>query len=197
MIELPKIILASASPRRAEILRTVGWPFETLAVDIDESRRESENATDYVQRLALEKAEAAAAQRPDLAVVGADTTVAIDSHILEKPTDEGDATRMLQLLNNRWHKVVTGVAIIDRATSVTKVAREETEVKFAPLSDAEIRWYVATREPMDKAGAYGIQGYGATIVRRIDGDFFAVMGLSLMQVVKLMAQLGVRYNFPR
>src|SRR6266581_4366478 len=117
MIELPEIILASSSPRRAEILRTVDWPFETLAVDIDESRREGEDATDYVQRLALGKAEAAAAitgregavssaSVRSRFVIGADTTVAIDGHILEKPTDEADVTRMLRLLNNRWHKVM-------------------------------------------------------------------------------------------
>src|SRR2546423_14063075 len=122
MIELPKIILASASPRRAEILRTVGWPFETLAVHIDESRRGGEDAADYVQRLALGKAEAAAAQRRDLTVIGADTTVAIDGHILEKPVDDADATRMLRLLNNRWHQVMTGVAVLDSARSITRVA---------------------------------------------------------------------------
>ena len=206
MIELPQIILASASPRRAEILRTVGWPFETLAVDIDESRREAEDATDYVQRLALEKAEAAAAVagrnstpgspagQPGwggavregaasspcahaLYVIGADTTVTIDDHILEKPTDEADATRMLRLLSNRWHKVMTGVAVVDRTTSFTKVAHEETEVKVAPLSEAEIQWYVATREPMDKAGAYAIQGLGARFIERINGDYFNVVGL--------------------
>ena len=193
MIELPNIILASASPRRAEIVRTVGWPFETLAVHIDESRREGEDATDYVQRLALEKAEAAAAisgRNPTvregagpspsphaLYVIGADTTVAIDGHILEKPTDEADATRMLRLLDNRWHKVMTGVAVVDRTTTFTRVAHEETEVKFAPLSDAEIQWYVATREPMDKAGAYAIQGLGARFIERIKGDYFNVVGL--------------------
>src|SRR5881394_1309836 len=103
MIELPKIILASASPRRAEILRTVGWPFEILPVDIDETRRAAESAVDYVQRLAREKAEAATIRRPESIVVAADTTVAVDSHILEKPANESDAQQMLRLLNNRWH----------------------------------------------------------------------------------------------
>jgi septum formation protein len=190
MIELPKIILASASPRRAEILRTVGWPFETLTVDIDETRREGEDATDYVQRLALEKAEAAAAQRGDLTVIGADTTVAIDGHILEKPTDEADAARMLRLLNNRWHKVMTGVAVVDRTNSVTRVAHEETEVKFAPLSDAEIQWYVASGEPMDKAGAYAIQGLGARFIERIKGDYFNVVGLPVRLLYEMMRSMG-------
>ena len=215
MIELPKIILASASPRRAEILRTVGWPFETLAVDIDESRRAGENATNYVRRLALEKAEAAAAiagRNPTpgspagqpgwggavregapsslfahaLHFIGADTTVVIEGHILEKPTDEADATRMLRLLNNRWHKVMTGVAVVDRTNSFTRVAHEETEVKFAPLSDAEIKWYVATREPMDKAGAYAIQGLGARFIERIKGDYFNVVGLPVRLLYDLI-----------
>ena len=201
MIELPKIILASASPRRAEILRTVGWPFETLAVDIDESRRAGEDATNYVRRLALEKAEAAAViagRKPTvrdappslfahaLHFIGADTTVVIDGHILEKPTDDADATRMLRLLNNRWHKVMTGVAVFDRTTSFTRVAHEETEVKFAPLSDAEIRWYVATREPMDKAGAYAIQGLGSRFIERIKGDYFNVVGLPVRLLYELI-----------
>ncbi|HYT50095.1 MAG TPA: Maf family protein, partial [Pyrinomonadaceae bacterium] len=148
MLELPKIILASASPRRAEILRTVGWPFETLVVNIDESRRENEDAAGYVQRLALEKAEAAAQKTRDKIVVAADTTVVIDDHILEKPVDDKDAKRMLRLLNNRWHQVLTGIVLIDSAAHMT-IAHEQTEVKFAAMSDEDIDWYVATREPMD------------------------------------------------
>ena len=215
MIELPKIILASASPRRAEILRTVGWPFEALAVDIDESRRDGEDAVDYVRRLALEKAEAAMAiagrnptpgspagqpgwggavregalspGAPSLYVIGADTTVAIEGHILEKPSDDADAMRMLRLLNSRWHKVLTGLAVVDCSTSFMRVAHEETEVKFAALSDGEIQWYVATREPMDKAGAYAIQGLGSRFIERINGDYFNVVGLPvrlLYEVIK-------------
>src|SRR6476469_5627583 len=160
MIEFPEIILASASPRRAEILRTVGWPFEALPVDIDETRHNGETAIDYVQRLAREKATAAGARKPASMIIAADTTVTIDDHILEKPTDESDAVRMLQLLNNRWHRVLTGIAIISSKTSKPIVAHEETEVKFAAMSDEEISWYVKTGEPMDKAGAYAIQGLG-------------------------------------
>lgn len=177
MIELPKIILASASPRRAEILRTVGWPFEALPVHIDESRRPREEPAAYVQRLAREKSEAGAAHAPEMIVVGADTTVAIDDYILEKPSDANDAVRMLRLLNNRWHRVLTGVAVINPATAEAKVAYEETEVKFAPMSDDEIQWYVSTGEPMDKAGAYAIQGLGARFIERIKGDYFNVVGL--------------------
>src|SRR3954454_20342826 len=124
MIELPKIVLASASPRRAEILRTVGWPFEVLAVDINETRRGDEAAADYVRRLAREKAETAAARRPQSMILAADTTVTIAEHILEKPADEADAMRMLGLLNNRWHKVLTGVAMISPESSRTIVAHE-------------------------------------------------------------------------
>ena len=187
MIELPRIILASASPRRAEILRTVGWPFEILPVDIDETRHAAESAVDYVQRLACEKAEAATIWRPESIVVAADTTVAVDDHILEKPADEPDAQKMLRLLNNRWHTVLTGVAVIDPRTSKTVVAYEETQVKFAAMSDEEIRWYVSTGEPMDKAGAYAIQGLGSRFVAEIRGDYFNVVGLPVRLLYELMS----------
>jgi len=179
MIELPRIVLASASPRRAEILRTVGWPFETLPVDIDETRRAGESAIEYVQRLAREKAEAAAVRLPRSMILAADTTVTIDDHILEKPLDTPDAVRMLCLLNNRWHKVMTGLAVINREISRTIVAHEETEVKFAAMSDEEIHWYVGTGEPMDKAGAYAIQGLGARFIEEIRGGYFNVVGLPI------------------
>jgi septum formation protein len=185
VINLPKIILASASPRRAEILRIANWPFDTLAVNIDESRREGEAAAAYVQRLAREKAEAAALKVRELSVVGADTTVTVDHHILEKPTDEDDAARMLRLLSDRWHQVLTGVAIIDRNTSETTVALQQTEVRFAAMTETEIQTYVATGEPMDKAGAYAIQGFGARYIERIKGDYFNVMGLPLRLLYEL------------
>jgi len=185
MIEFPKIILASASPRRAEILRTVGWPFEALPVDIDETRHHGESAIDYVQRLAREKATAAGARKPASIIIAADTTVTIDDHILEKPTDESDAVRMLQLLNNRWHRVLTGIAIINPETSRTIIAHEETEVKFAPMSDEEIDWYVKTGEPMDKAGAYAIQGLGSRFIEQITGDYFNVVGLPIRLVYEV------------
>lgn len=188
MIELPRIVLASASPRRAEILRTVGWPFEALPVDIDEARRADENAVDYVQRLAREKAEAAASRMAASIIIAADTTVTIDDHILEKPAGEPDATRMLQLLNNRWHRVLTGIAIINRETSRTIVAHEETEVKFAAMSDEEIDWYVKTGEPMDKAGAYAIQGLGSRFIEEIKGDYFNVVGLPIRLVYETFAE---------
>ena len=186
MTELPKIILASASPRRAEILRTVCWPFDTLAVDIDETRRQDEDAVTYVQRLARQKAETAAARTVGLNVVGADTTVVIDGEILEKPVDANDARRMLCLLNSRWHKVLTGVAVVDRKNSEPRVAYQETEVKFAAISDDEIDWYVAGGEPMDKAGAYAIQGAGARFIEGIRGDYYNVVGLPLRLLYELI-----------
>ena len=185
MITLPKIILASASPRRAEILRIANWPFDTLAVNIDESRREGEAGAAYVQRLAREKAEAAALKVRELSVVGADTTVTVDHHVLEKPADADDAARMLRLLSDRWHKVLTGVAVVNRNTSETTVALQQTEVRFAAMTEAEIQTYVATGEPMDKAGAYAIQGFGARYIEGIKGDYFNVMGLPLRLLYEL------------
>ncbi len=188
MIELPRIVLASASPRRAEILRTVGWPFEALPVHIDESRNAGEAAADYVRRLAREKAEAAAIQLTNGIIVGADTTVVLDEHILEKPANREDALRMLGLLNNRWHQVLTGVAIVQSSTGQVKVAHETTEVKFAQMSEADIDWYVDTDEPMDKAGAYAIQGLGARFIEGIKGDYFNVVGLPVRLVYELIVQ---------
>jgi nucleoside triphosphate pyrophosphatase len=188
MIELPKIILASGSPRRAEILRTVGWPFETMPVNIDESRQPDEDAVAYVTRLAREKAQAAAAQAQHLTIVAADTTVVADDHILEKPLDFEDAKRMLRLLNNRWHQVLTGVALIDVTTSAMKIAHENTGVKFAAMSDEEIDWYVNTGEPMDKAGAYAIQGLGSRFIEGIRGDYFNVVGLPVRLLYDLVKQ---------
>src|SRR5437016_1868204 len=190
VIALPKIILASASPRRAEILRTVNWPFETLPMDVDETRRAGEAAAIYVQRLARAKAEAAARRRPGSLMVGADTTVVISEQILEKPSDQDDARRMLQHLSGQWHQVLTGVAVIDRATSELKVAFEITEVKFAVMSRDEIDWYVSTGEPMDKAGAYAIQGLGARFIEGIKGDYFNVAGLPVRLLYEMWTKAG-------
>jgi septum formation protein len=188
LTELPKIVLASASPRRAEILRTVGWPFETLPVDIDESRNNGEDAASYVRRLAREKAEAAAPQSKGGIIVGADTTVVLADHILEKPVDREDAIRMLRLLNNREHQVLTGVAVVETATGKVKVSHETTDVKFAAMSDADIEWYAGTGELMDKAGAYAIQGLGARFIEGIKGDYFNVVGLPVRLLYQLIAQ---------
>jgi len=180
------LVLASASPRRAEILRMVGWPFEIHPVDIDESRREGEAAANYVERLAREKAEAAAPHRPGATIVGADTVVVTDQEILSKPRDEEEARRMVRLLNGRWHQVLTGVAVIRFGRSSVKVRHETTEVRFAEMSEQNISWYVATGEPMDKAGAYAIQGQGSQFIEEIKGDYFNVVGLPIRLLYELL-----------
>jgi len=185
-ITIPKLILASASPRRAEILRSVGWPFEALPTYIDESREEGERADAYVERIALAKAEAAAAHRPGSLVLGADTVVVIDDQILGKPCDEGDANRMLRVLSGRWHQVLTGVALVNDANGQSRVAHEVTDVRFAEMSDEEINWYVSTSEPMDKAGAYAIQGHGALFIKEIRGEYFNVVGLPVRLLYRLI-----------
>jgi len=188
-IVLPPIVLASASPRRAEILRVVGWPFEIFPVDVDESRFPGEDASTYIERLACKKAEAAGSRLPNKLVLGADTVVVIDDQILGKPNDHEDARRMLILLNGRWHEVRTGVALYKNDASKFIVEHETTEVKFAVMSDAEIDWYVATGEPLDKAGAYAIQGRGARLIEGIRGDYFNVVGLPIRLVYRLAKQI--------
>lgn len=189
------VILASSSPRRRQLLDLIGVTHEVRPADIDESMLAGEIAEAYAERLAREKAEGVAATNSDALVIGADTIVVIDGLVLGKPRDVGDAERMLGILSGRPHTVMTGVAVSYQKQTVSYV--ERVDVTFMPLDEDEIRRYVATGEPMDKAGAYGIQGYGATIVRRIDGDYFAVMGLSLVRLVALMREVGVNYDFPR
>jgi septum formation protein len=188
-LNLPAIVLASTSPRRAEILRTVGWPFEAFAVDVDESRTKDEPAPSYVERLAREKAAAAAIHRPSRLVLGADTVVVVDDEILGKPHDEEDARRMLWRLSGRWHEVLTGVALVNGQNSPPVVAREITQVRFAAMNEVEINWYVSTGEPMDKAGAYAIQGRGARLIEEIKGDYFNVVGLPVRLLYKLVQKL--------
>jgi septum formation protein len=185
MVMVPKLILASASPRRAEILRTVGWPFAALAVDIDESRRAGEEAAAYVKRVARAKAETAASRIPGATVLGADTVVVVENEILGKPLDDEDARRMLRLLRDRWHQVLTGVALVNGETGSSKVAHEVTEVRFAAMNEDEVNWYVATGEPQDKAGAYAIQGQGARFIKEIRGDYFNVVGLPVRLLYSL------------
>jgi septum formation protein len=187
-----KLVLASASPRRAEILRAVGWPFETLAVNIDESRREGEGAVAYVERLAREKAEAGAARvNAAKLVLGADTVVLVDERVLGKPSDDEDARAMLRLLSGRWHEVLTGVALVSKESAAhVVVAHERTEVRFASLTETEVDWYVASREPLDKAGAYAIQGRAALFIEEIRGDYWNVVGLPVQLVYRLAGEMG-------
>jgi len=177
------------------LLALVGIEHDVRPADVDESLVAGELPEHYAERLAREKAEAVGEAEKDALIIGADTTVVIDNIVLGKPLDVGDAERMLRMLSGRSHTVITAVAACWKGRTVSGV--ELVDVTFRPLDDDEIRQYVATGEPMDKAGAYGIQGHGATIVRRIDGDYFAVMGLSLVRLVALMRELGVIYDFPR
>ena len=177
------LVLASQSPRRSEILRQAGITFTVRAADVDESVLASESPTDYVQRLAAAKAYAIEAADGDT-VLGADTTVVIDGEILAKPADAADARRMLARLSGRRHEVLTGICLRRGGHTIRDYAA--TGVVFATLSDAEIDDYVATGEPMDKAGAYGIQGLASKFVERIDGDYFNVMGLPVALVYRYL-----------
>ena len=190
-----KVVLASSSPRRHDLLRLIGVEHEVIPSDLDESQLPGEKPDAHAERLARTKSQVVAADRAQALVIGADTIVVVDQHILGKPRDVSDAARMLRMLSNRSHVVMTAVAVTLGGRTLSVV--EKVTVIFRELTEDEIARYIATGEPMDKAGAYGIQGYGATIVRRIEGDYFAVMGLSLVRLVELITQLGVRYDFGR
>ena len=184
-----RLILASSSPRRRELLAQAGYVFEVEAADIDESVREGEAAGDYVKRLAEEKAKAvyqklASSTLAPLVVIGADTTVVCDGEILAKPADAEDAKRMLRMLSGRTHEVLTGVAVVTRVGVVSDV--ETTLVTFISIPQDELDYYCATAEPMDKAGAYGIQGFAARWIPRVDGCYFNVMGLPIARVVRMI-----------
>ncbi len=188
-----RLILASASPRRRELLTQVGFTFEVIPAHIDETRRASEYPAAYVQRLALEKAQAIHALHPDAFVLGADTTVEIDGRALEKPTDRTDAERMLKALSGRTHHVHTGLALLSPPPSSEPAQRthlETTSVTFSAIDESELQHYLDSGEPYDKAGAYGIQGYAARWIPRIDGDYFNVMGLPLAATVRLLKELN-------
>jgi len=191
-----KLILASKSPRRAEILRAVGWQFETIAANIDETREPNEDAVSYVMRLARTKAEKIRAQVASGMVLGADTTVVVNGEILEQPQDAEDARRMLHLLNNKWHEVLTGVALVSDGTQdgsdSVLVDHELTRVRFSEMSDAEIDWYISTGEPFGKAGAYGIQGHAALFIEEIQGDYFNIVGLPIRLVYELLNKTRLR-----
>ena len=182
---LVPLVLASGSPRRAEILRAVGWPFEASPADVDESRGEGEEAVAYVRRLAREKAEAVARTRLFGLVLGADTVVVLDGEVLGKPRDEAEARRMLRALGGRRHEVLTGVALVRAESGRCAVGHEQTRVRFGELSEGEIEGYVRTGEPADKAGAYAIQGRAALFIEGIEGDFWNVVGLPVRLVHRL------------
>jgi septum formation protein len=183
-----KIILASASPRRRELLQQIGVEFTVVTADIDETPQPGENPVRYTVRLAEAKARAVLALHPDAVVIGADTIVTIDGQLLGKPRDAADAARMLHLLQGRSHQVTTGFAIL--TNRATNVAAETTDVSFAEMTAAEIDAYIATGEPMDKAGAYAIQGRAAQWIPRIAGDYSNVVGLPLARVAALLKMVN-------
>jgi septum formation protein len=189
-----RVVLASASPRRRELLRLVGIDHEVRPADIDESYLPGEPPDAHAERLARGKAETIAAiAGPETVTIGSDTIVVVDGDVLGKPRDREHARQMLRRLSGRSHVVMTGVAVSWRGSTLSGV--EQVGVTFRGLSDEEIERYIDTGEPMDKAGAYGIQGFGATIVARVDGDYFAVMGLALNRLAGLLRQSGLRYDF--
>ena len=185
-----KIVLASKSPRRAEILTAVGWESESIAADIDETRNPDEDAISYVKRLATLKAETVATRFPGSLVLGADTVVVIGEEILGQPRDDEDARRMLRLLSGRWHMVLTGVALVRFGIPPRVVVEHATtRVRFYQMTADEIDWYIATGEPRDKAGAYAIQGRGALFIEGIQGDYFNVVGLPIRLVYDLSRRI--------
>lgn len=195
------LILASASPRRRELLRAAGIPFTAQATDIPEIPSGGEAPRAFAERLAREKAQAIAHQHPQAAVLGADTVVVVDGLILGKPEDAADAARMLRMLSGKTHEVITAVCLIPPnqlptgnrplATDSADVRSESTQVTFASLSDADIEFYVSTREPMDKAGAYGIQGVASRWIPRIAGDYSNVVGLPVALVCQMLNDHGL------
>lgn len=188
-----RVVLASGSPRRHELLNLVGISHEVRPANIDESIRPRETPLRHAERLAREKATAVSARDPNLVTIGADTIVVVNRKILGKPASIEQAGEMLRQLSGREHKVVTGVAV-SRGKKL-RSAVEEVRVRFRKLRGDEIDAYIATGEPMDKAGAYGIQGYGATIVECVNGDYFSVMGLPLARLIGLLRDVGIRYRF--
>jgi septum formation protein len=188
MIELPKIILASGSPRRAEILNSVGWAFTKDVPDIDETELPGETPEAYVRRLAKTKGKTVAARYPREIVLAADTTVVIDGTIIGKPTDLADARRMLKMLSGKRHEVLTGVALVKNGTA--EVAMQRTGVKFAELTDAEINFLAEMGDPLDKAGAYAVQAQAALFIEGIEGDYWNVVGLPINLVYELVKKAG-------
>ena len=183
------IILASQSPRRRELLERMGLPFRIITPDIDEHMERELPPGELVAAISAEKARAVAAQAGGAIVIAADTVVALDGAVLGKPADESDAARMLSALSGRTHQVFTGLTVACGAD--VRTVSEETAVTFRPLTAEEIAAYVRTGEPMDKAGAYGIQGYGALLVEGIRGDYYNVMGLPVCRLGGLLRELGV------
>jgi septum formation protein len=182
----PILILASSSPRRESLLRELGFRFRQDHPEVDERVRHGERPRDYVRRVALAKARSVAAPRPRSWVVAADTAVVVDDSILGKPRDDREARRMLRGLSGRWHRVVTGIALVRRDEDFEQSRTSSTRVRFRRMTEKEIRWYVATGEPSDKAGAYAIQGKGGLFIERIVGSPSNVIGFPIESFYELL-----------
>lgn len=191
-----RLVLASASPRRADVLRALRLPFSVDAAEIPEERGAGESPSAFVERLAREKAGSVAERHPGEWVLAGDTVVVLDGEVLGKPEDEARAVRMLTRLAGREHRVATGLALAAPGGTVASGV-DLTVVRFRAFDARHARAYVATGEPLDKAGAYGIQGMGGALVRGIDGDYFTVMGFPVALFVDLLGRSGLRYAFGR
>jgi septum formation protein len=190
VIHISKFILASGSPRRVSLLNRIGADFNTVVPDVDETVFTGLAPAEQVTQLSRLKALSVAERSPELPVVAADTLVALDLQVLGKPSSEEEAFRMLKDLSGKWHQVYTGITAVNGGRAAT--GYEVTNVKFLELSDEDIYRYIATGEPMDKAGAYGIQEKGALLVERIEGDFYNIVGLPLVRLSKILKKLGLR-----
>lgn len=186
-----RLCLASSSPRRQELLRSLGLNFVVSPSGIDETRKSRETPADYARRIAKWKALEVAAHRGGDLIIAADTIVVVDGEILGKPATLDDARTMLRTLSGRWHEVLTALCLIALPSRRTVSGLERTQVKFARLTRAEIDWYLSTGEFTDKAGAYAIQGYGSLLIERIEGDYFNVVGLPIRLLDRLATRLGV------
>lgn len=186
---MKRFIVASASPRRKELLSMLGYAFEVMPSDADESLQDGMHAFDAVKELAARKARSVLAKRGDCVVLGCDTVVSLDGRILGKPKNEEEAFSMLSSLSGKTHHVYTGVCITDGEKEECFVS--DAEVSFYKLSESEILSYIETKEPMDKAGAYGIQGFGSVLVEKINGDYFTIVGLPLAQTARTLSRFGI------
>lgn len=191
---VPPLVLASQSPRRAQLLGMLGLHFEVVPAEVDESLRSDEPPASCAERLARDKAFAVAKLRPDAIVIGSDTIVVCDGRILGKPRDVAEAVEMLLMLQGYEHRVETGIALVAPGGRVESSV-EGVRVRFRPFDRRTAEEYAATGEPADKAGAYGIQGYGSALVEMIEGDYYAVMGFPIARFISLLRALGWRYNF--
>lgn len=194
---MTRFILASSSPRRRELLASIGVEFDVVPSHVPEEHQPGEAPEEYVARLSREKAHAIAAQHPSRWIIAADTTVLLGDQLLEKPLDEHDAARMLSLIAGRTHTVYTGVTVqnVERRYQETRVA--ESEVRMLPLPPEDVEWYVRTGEPMDKAGAYAVQGMGAMFIDSIHGSYTNVVGLPLAMLFQMLRKAGIDPLRPR